>query len=189
MKNIQWYLFFCSWNKFQIPSHNPQISSWTCSLHLSDLFLQNSLPSHCCLATLSPSTLPKPSHYLSPLEYVSLAFVMATLFSPFSQPCNATSSEKHFLAAVFKLDSLVPFYFKMIVHVFFFTTLLSSCLFCYGISLLIYCLYNASLTRRWIPQKKCLNLSLVQLYSHCQEQWQELNLCYNKFYREYGKGK
>lgn len=43
-------LFSCSWNKFQIPSHNPQISSRTCSLHLwsvfTDFFTFSLLSSH-----------------------------------------------------------------------------------------------------------------------------------------------
>lgn len=112
IKNIQWYLFFCSWNKLQIPSHNPQISSWTCSLHLSDLFSQNSLPSHCCLAILSPSTLPKPSHYLSPLEYVSLAFVMATLFSPFKSALQCHFLRKAFLGCCIQTGFSGSFLFQ-----------------------------------------------------------------------------
>lgn len=83
-----------------------------------------SLPSHYCLATLSPSTLPKPLHNLSPLEYGSLAFLMATLFSPFKSALQCHFLRKAFLGSLFKLDSLVSFNFKISVHFFLHSTIL-----------------------------------------------------------------
>lgn len=103
--------------------HNPHSSS----LHLSKLYYHSSPPSCHLTSLVSRHPFPVFSFVCRIQNGLPWLFSWLSHSHLSSQHQNATFSEKHFLAALSKLDFSVTFYFSVILLFFSFITLISNC--------------------------------------------------------------